>query len=115
MPTPAAYNGRVYVLGDHGEVECLDPATGRGLWQATLPKSATSYFASPVIADGKLYAARLDGVVFVPQVENHFQLLAENPMGEPLTASPVAVSNRLLLRGDRHLFCIADKNQTETP
>jgi outer membrane protein assembly factor BamB len=109
VPTPAEYNGRVYVLGDRGEVECLDPATGESLWKHALPKASASYFASPVVAGGKLYAAREDGVVFVAQVQDKFEVLAENRMGEQVIASPVAVANRLFIRGERHLFCIAAK------
>jgi hypothetical protein len=30
-------------------------------------------------------------------------------MGERVIASPVAVANRLLIRGDNHLFCIGEK------
>jgi hypothetical protein len=40
-------------------------------------------------------------------VEGKFEILAENSMGERIIASPVAVSDRLLIRGERHLFCIA--------
>ena len=46
------------------------------------------------------------GVVFVAAIEGGFDLLAENNMNEPVIASPVAVSNRLFIRGRRHLFCV---------
>ncbi|MGA2866604.1 MAG: PQQ-binding-like beta-propeller repeat protein [Verrucomicrobiota bacterium] len=107
VPTPAEYEGRLYLLRDRGEVECLDPATGKTLWRQALPKASASYYASPAIAAGKLYAAREDGVVFVAQVAGRFELLAENRLGEQIIASPVPVGNRLLLRGERHLFCVA--------
>ena len=107
VPTPAEYKGRIYLLRDHGEIECLDPATGQTLWQDAFPKASANYYASPVIAAGKLYAARDDGVVFVAQVDGKFQLLAENRMEERVIASPVPVSNRLLIRGERHLFCVS--------
>ncbi|MGE5608895.1 MAG: PQQ-binding-like beta-propeller repeat protein, partial [Bacillota bacterium] len=100
------YKGRVYLLRDRGEVECIDPATGKSLWGGKLPKSGSNYYASPTVADGKLYAAREDGAVFVVRVDAEFEVLAENDMGERLIASPVAVSNRLLLRGEEHLFCV---------
>jgi len=35
-----------------------------------------------------------------------FEVLAENNMGEQIIASLVPVSNRLLLRGEKHLFCV---------
>ena len=56
---------------------------------------------------GKLYATREDGVIFVADVTGKFKVLAENNMGERVIASPVPVANRLLLRGERHLFCVA--------
>jgi hypothetical protein len=62
-----------------------------------------------LIAGGKIYAPREDGVVFVADVKDGFKLLAENDMGEPVIASPVPSSNRLLIRGIRNLFCITNE------
>ena len=107
VTTPAEYKGRVYFLRHRGEVVSLHPASGQTLWAAKLPEHRAPYFASPVIANGQLYAAREDGVVFVARVEGHFQLLSENAMGERIVASPVPAANRLFLRGDNHLFCVA--------
>ena len=106
VPTPAECQGRVYLLRDRGEIECLDPATGKTFWHDAFPKAGASYYASPLIADGKLYAAREDGTVFVARVEGGFELLAENKMGERVIASPVPMSNHILIRGERHLFCV---------
>jgi outer membrane protein assembly factor BamB len=107
VPTPVEYKGRIYVLQDRGEVQCLDPASGNSLWKDAFPKASANYYASPLIANGKLYAIREDGVVFVARVEGKFEMLAENHMGERIIASPVALSNRLLIRGESHLFCVA--------
>ena len=95
------------IKGRFGEVECIDPDTGNTEWSGQLPKSSASYYSSPTIADGKVYAAREDGVVFVARVEGKFELLSENNMGERIIAAPVPVGNRLLLRGEKTLFCIA--------
>jgi len=107
VTTPAAYKGRVYLVRDRGEVACLDPASGQTLWSDAFPKASASFYSSPLVAGGKLYAAREDGVVFVARVEDRFELLAENNMGERVIASPVPASNRLLIRGEQHLFCVA--------
>ncbi len=108
VPSPAVYQGRVYIVRDRGEVECIDPATGSTLWTGALPKGRASYYASPVIAGGYLYAAREDGTVFVAEVTNgEFKLLSENDMDEPIIGSPVPVSNCILIRGEDHLFCLA--------
>jgi outer membrane protein assembly factor BamB len=102
----AAYQGRVYLLRHRGGVVCLDPANGKTVWSGAFPENKSPYYASPVIANGILYAAREDGVVFAARVGEKFEVLGENPMGERIVASPVPVANRLLLRGDRHLFCV---------
>ncbi len=107
VPTPAEYKGKVYLVRDRGEVECIDPVTGKTEWSGQLPKSGSSYYSSPAIADGKVYAAREDGVIFVARVDGKFELLSENHMGERIIAAPVPVENRLLLRGEKTLFCIA--------
>ena len=107
VPTPAEYKGQVYLLRDRGEVECISPATGETLWSDAFPKSRVAFYASPLIAGDHLYAAREDGVVFVARVGDKFELLAENDMNEPVIASPVPAANRLFIRGQRHLFCVA--------
>ncbi len=106
VPTPAVFQGNIYLLRDHGEVECIDPASGETLWSQSLPKNRNAYYASPLIAGGNLYAAREDGMVFVAKVAGGFELLAENDMQESIIASPVPAGNRLFIRGQQHLFCV---------
>lgn len=106
VTSPAAYRGRVYLLRYRGEVVCLDPRTGKTIWSEALPRGAAPFYASPVIANGVLFAAREDGVVFSVKVGDRFELVGENPMGERILATPVPAGARLLLRGDQHLFCV---------
>ena len=108
VPTPAVHDGKIYLLGDRGDITCIDPTSGNTLWADALPRHRRDYYASPTIADGKLYAAREDGVVFVARITGQFELLAENRMGEQMIASPVPLANRLFLRGERHLFCVEE-------
>jgi outer membrane protein assembly factor BamB len=51
--------GRVYAVSVAGRLVCLDPATGREEWRHELvrPGVVPHAFASPVIADGRLYIA----------------------------------------------------------
>jgi outer membrane protein assembly factor BamB len=109
VPTPVAYKGRVYLVRDRGEVECIDPATGKTIWSGAFPKNRKAYYASPLIAAGKLYAPREDGVIFVASVsDDRFELLAENEMDESVIGSPVPALNRLYIRGEKHLYCLAN-------
>jgi outer membrane protein assembly factor BamB len=102
----AEYQGRIYLLRSRGSIVCLDPATGSTIWTGSLPRANANFYASPVIANGVLYAAREDGVVFAVRVKDKFEVLSENPMRERIIASPAVADGRLLLRGDEHLFCV---------
>jgi outer membrane protein assembly factor BamB len=108
VPSPVVYKGRVYIVRDRGQVECIEPKTGETIWSDALPKSGAAFYASPLIAGGKLYAPREDGVVFVASIDdNKLELLAENDMGERVIGSPIPVLNRIFIRGGKHLFCLA--------
>jgi outer membrane protein assembly factor BamB len=109
VTSPVEYKGRVYLLRPRGDLVCLNPETGETIWAESLPRGRASYYASPMIANGVLYAAREDGTVFVARVEDKFDLLSEVPMQEQIIGTPVADQNRLLLRGEKNLFCITAK------
>ncbi len=110
VPSPVAYKGRVILVRDRGEVECIDPATGKTVWSDAFPKHRSNYYASPLIAGDKLYAPREDGTVFVAGVAgDKFELLSKNDMGEPVIGSPAPAMNRILLRGEEHLFYVGAK------
>lgn len=106
VTTPVEHEGRVYLLRHRGEVVCLDPEDGKTIWTASLPKGAASYYASPVVANGILYAVREDGVVFSARVRGSFELLGEQPLGERVVSTPAPSDGRLLIRGDKYLYCI---------
>lgn len=108
VPTPVVYQGRVILVRDRGEVASIDPETGKTVWEGAFPKNRSNYYASPLIAGDKLYAPREDGVVFVASVAGgKFEVLSENDMAESVIGSPVPAGNRILIRGEKHLFCAA--------
>jgi outer membrane protein assembly factor BamB len=107
--TPVEYKGKVYLLRHRGGVVCVDPATGKTEWAEAFPRGTGSFYSSPVIANGILYAAREDGVVFAAKIDGKFEQLSENAMGERVVASPVPANNGILIRGDKNLIFIAAK------
>ncbi len=109
VPTPAAADGKIYLLTDRGQVKCLEAKTGRTIWEGEFPRDSASYYASPVVADGKLYATREDGVIFVASIKDKFEVLSENDMKERIIATPVPVAGKLLIRGEENLYCIGSK------
>ncbi|MDA1232136.1 MAG: PQQ-binding-like beta-propeller repeat protein [Planctomycetota bacterium] len=114
VPTPAIFNGRVFVCRDSGDargtIDCLDLLTGKTIWSGMLPKNRSTYRSSPTVADGKLYITRQDGTVFVlDALGREFKVLAENTIADELTvASPVCIDGKIILRTDKHVYLIGN-------
>lgn len=107
VPTPAAADGKVYVLNDRGTLTCLDIATGKELWSGQTEKNRSNFSSSPILADGKIYLTREDGKTFVLAQGNEFKVLAANELdGTQTVATPVLVDGKILIRTDTHLYCI---------
>lgn len=106
VPSPVVYQGKIYLVGDKGEVTCFDPKTGETIWEDAFPKHRARYYGSPMIAGGTLYAPREDGIILVADIRDCFKLLGENDMSESVIASPVPGPGRLLIRGTETLFCV---------
>lgn len=112
VPTPTIADGRVFVLRDtkraRGTVDCLDLATGRTIWSGQLPPHRTTYRASPIFADGRLYLARQDGTIFVVDaMGDEFKVLGENRVfSEHTIATPVLVNGSILVRTQDSLYMI---------
>lgn len=103
--TPLYYRGRAYnVNSTTGIVTCVDAADGKVLGQSSRLKGPFS--ASPVAADGRLYLVSEEGTTFVVEAEPTLKLLATNPLGETVLASPAIAGGAIYLRSDQHLFCI---------
>jgi outer membrane protein assembly factor BamB len=107
VPTPVVDGDKAYMLTDRGGVKCLDLWTGKELWAGNLPRNRFRYYASPVLAGGKLYCPREDGMLFVVDASDGFELLSENNMGEKVVASLVPIREGLLIRGFDHLFWVS--------
>lgn len=56
----------------------------------------------------KIYFPSEDGEVYVIKAGPQYELLASNPMNEALMATPAISDNMLIIRGQHHVFGIAD-------
>jgi len=108
--TPLFYGNRLFVLdGDRQVITCLQPQTGRKIWQGNLGVHEI-FRASPTGADGKIYCVSEDGTAVVLSAGDEFKVLATVPMGEsPVRASIAAAQGALFIRTAKNLYCIGKK------
>ncbi len=109
QPSPLIYGEQMYVCNNNGALSVHNAKTGERLYQERVGRQGGSFSASPVAADGKLYFSSEDGDVFVLKAGAKYELLATNPMGEVMMATPAISDGMLFIRGQKHLFAIAEK------
>jgi len=109
-PTPIIYGAEFYVLADNGVLSAYDAKSGENIYQQRLP---TSFSASPVAANGKLYLSSEDGDVFVVKAGRQYELLSRNTMGQPLMATPALADSMLIIRGENTLYALGERKATK--
>jgi len=103
--SPIVHGGRVYALDKAGVLNCGDENTGRVAWQLRLKGT---FWATPLIAGEHLYAANADGQCVVVRLgKRDGEIVHTAELGEGFFGSPAADSTGLYLRGDKHLWKIA--------
>ena len=105
--TPAHDQGLLYILdGKKRYLTCLDAKNGQEIWQEKIP-SDKGFYASPLVADGKVYTINLAGEVFVFSAGRETRLLARFAMdGTDSAASIIAADNTLFVRTPGQLICV---------
>jgi outer membrane protein assembly factor BamB len=94
------------VLANQGLLDAYELESGADVYRQRIPHHGSGFSASPVAADGRLYLSSEDGDIFVVKSGRTFELLATNPMGEPLMATPALADGTMYVRGERHAFAI---------
>lgn len=108
VPTPAVDGERLYVLNDSGIMWSFDTDSGEIVWGPERVHSST-YSASPVVADGRIYVTNEEGLTTVVAADR-FEILAENDLAE-YTLSSIAISDgQMFLRTADHLYCIEESD-----
>ncbi len=109
QPTPILYGEHLYVVNNNGTLNVYNAKTGERAYQKRVSEKGSSYSGSPVAANGNLYFPNEDGDIVVIKAGTTYELVSQNPMGEVLMASPAISDGMLFVRGQKHLFAIAEK------
>jgi outer membrane protein assembly factor BamB len=103
--SPVIFEDKVYLLTRVGVLTCGDAKTGDLLWQERLKGT---FWATPVIANGHAYCVNQDGQCLVVKLGEKGETVHTAEMGEGFLGTPAVAHDALYLRGDKHLWKIAD-------
>jgi len=108
IQTPLIYGDYLYNLNWNGSLSCFNAKTGEQIYREQLGKM-TSFAASPVAADEKLYFCSQEGDVFVVKSGPDFEVLATNSMNDENLATPAISEGILYFRTHHYLYAITEK------
>lgn len=102
-PSMLLIDGLLFLVDDSGIATCLDGRTGEPVWTERV---GGNFSASPLYADGKIYACNEEGKVTVFAPERQYRVLGEGKFESGFMASPAAVGRSLFLRTKTHMYCL---------
>ncbi len=110
IPSPLLYNGMLYFnQSNQAILTCLHAGTGETILDRTRLSGLSNLYSSPVGAAGRVYFVGRNGATLVLERTTELKILAFNELDDSIDASPAIVGDQLFLRGNRHLYCIANE------
>ncbi len=110
VPSPILHDGHLFWANDNSNlVYCADAKTGKIVYEERMDPRLDQVYASPILAEGRVYYIGRGGRAAVVAAKPKFEVLGtgtlENGRGM-FNASPAAVGDRLLIRSDKALYCL---------
>jgi len=105
IPSPLLYKDVLFMLRQGGILTSLNPVDGTVFKQGRVDGAVDAYFASPVLADGKLITASRDGKVAMIRPGAQWEVMSVGDFGEEIWATPAAADRQLFIRTQKTLYC----------
>ena len=108
--SPVVHEGRAYRIKSPAILMCADAADGHMLWQLRLQGQI---WATPLVADGHLYAVNHDGLVQVVRLGEKGMLAGKSQIDAGILASPAVADGALYFRSNAHLWKVAFRDRRD--
>lgn len=108
LSTPAVHDGLVFVADCGRKFHCLEAATGKSLWTHDIKGDV---WASPLVADGKVYFGTRAGSFLVFAASREKKVLSSMELGTPISATVTAANGVLYLATMNRLYAIHQVKQ----
>jgi outer membrane protein assembly factor BamB len=106
MSTPAVIDGHVYVTDTTRSITCVDTQTGKLVWKH---ETRGDFWASPLIADGKIYVGSRKGQFTILAAGREMQVLATIDFKKPISGTATAANGTLFIATMTHLYAIGKR------
>ena len=103
IPSPVATSKYLFLPTSYGMMICYDAKTGEKYWEKDF---ATPTYASPMLADGNVYQMDKKGMMHIFKADKTYTVVNESSLGEGSVCTPAFVAGKIIIRGDKNLYCI---------
>src|SRR2546427_4545061 len=110
LSTPAIYDGLVFIADCGRAFHCLDAETGKPYWTEEI-KGDT--WASPLVADGKVYLGTRSGNFYVFAARKEKKVLASIELSNPISATATAANGVLYVATMTRLYALQTGTNSE--
>jgi len=101
MSSPAVHAGLVYAADCGRVLHCIDDATGEPVWTH---EAEGEIWASPFVADGKVYLGTRRGDFWVLAAGRNKRVLSKTRLDSPISATATAASQTLYVATMKRLY-----------
>lgn len=110
VASPLLYDDKLYFTKQRNpQISCVT-TDGEKLWGPKRLGGIQMVYASPLGAVGRVYFVGRNGTTYVLKHGAAFEVLAKNQLDDDgFDSSPVAIGDRLYLRGAKYLYCLAEQ------
>jgi outer membrane protein assembly factor BamB len=105
VSSPVATDEFLFIATGYGDIACYNAQLGDTLWTHYF---MDPFYASPVIADDKVWFLDRAGKMHIVKKSEKFELVSESSIGEPTDCTPAFSEGYLYIRGKENLFCISE-------
>lgn len=106
VSSPVAYNGLLFITSSSGEIAAYNISDGNLLWNHEFDNV---FYASPMVADGKIYLIDRNGIMHIMKADKKFELISEPKINEKSDCTPAFTDGKIYIRGQKNLYCIGSK------
>ena len=105
--SPLTNGELVFLLASDGLLTCYDAKSGKRVWEHELRAHSES---SPSLVGDKVYILTDAGTMIIVHAGREFKEVGRAELGEKSSrAIPAFLDGRIIIRGEKHLFCIGKK------
>jgi outer membrane protein assembly factor BamB len=103
LATAAVHNGLVFIADCGRMFHCVDGQTGQPVWTHEVKGDV---WASPLVADGKVYLGTRSGTFYIFNASREKKFLSEIELGAPISGTATAANGTLYVATMERLFAI---------